>query len=261
MIDVGRKLPAGMRSARLVVAEAVPSSGVPQVQRAELRGEDHTDRIPAKSFSNDLKRKLKLRGVMGRREDEELPSEGMKFTKEDANYRYAADPKRSCDDCVYFVDDGSCEIVAGLIRRVDTCDHFKADESGRVRATLMGLAEVTPVGYEKIVRGLKKKGDVDNPYAVAWWMKGQGIKPKQSEEGGPGSGPQGGVGSGVPASLRPRALAALKQRRQAVKSLAHVVSRFEDFAKRAGEPPRLSPTSVRASVSESVFDVVRRIRL
>lgn len=250
MVDVGRKMPAGMRSAKLVISEAVPSSGAPQIQRAEFANEDHTDRVPEKSFVNDLKRKLSLKNVMGKRreeEKEELPPEGLKFTKEEVNYRYAAEPKRSCGDCKYYVDNGSCEIVSGLIRRVDTCDRFTPEENGMVRATAIGLAEaqedyvgfdaltkqlgrrkgvkdpgalaawigrnkygakgmaakskagredeeVTPPGYEHIVRALKKKYDPKSgaPWAIAWWMKGQGIKPKPQSEGGPGSGPQGG---------------------------------------------------------------------
>src|SRR5207244_3152178 len=102
--------------------------------------------------------------------------------KEDpqVNYRYGADKSRMCGQCVHFREGGACEIVAGLIRRVDTCDKFKADESGLVRAVLVGLDEseytaytdeVTPPGYENIVRGLKKSGNVDNPWAVAWWMR------------------------------------------------------------------------------------------
>ena len=42
--------------------------------------------------------------------------------------------------------------------------------------------EVTPKGYEKIVKGLKRSKDVENPWAVAWWMKGKGIKPKKQKK-------------------------------------------------------------------------------
>lgn len=33
--------------------------------------------------------------------------------------------------------------------------------------------EVTPPGMEPVVRALKKKGNIDNPWAVAWAMRGQ----------------------------------------------------------------------------------------
>lgn len=31
---------------------------------------------------------------------------------------------------------------------------------------------VAPPGMEKTVRALKQEPNVDNPYALAWWMKG-----------------------------------------------------------------------------------------
>lgn len=40
------------------------------------------------------------------------------------------------------------------------------------------IDEKAPPGYEKVVKGLKKDSDVDNPWAVAWSMKNKGIKPK-----------------------------------------------------------------------------------
>lgn len=45
------------------------------------------------------------------------------------------------------------------------------------------MAEVAPPGFEKVVKGLKKNKDVDNPWAVAWSMKNKGAKPtKESRE-------------------------------------------------------------------------------
>ena len=43
------------------------------------------------------------------------------------------------------------------------------------------VSEVTPKGYEKIVKSLKRSKDVENPWAVAWWMKSKGIKPKKKK--------------------------------------------------------------------------------
>lgn len=40
----------------------------------------------------------------------------------------------------------------------------------------------TPKGFEPVVKELKKKGGVANPWAVAWSMKNKGIKPKASQE-------------------------------------------------------------------------------
>lgn len=52
--------------------------------------------------------------------DDTLP----RFDKEEVNYRYAADPQRACGACAHFDPEGSCRLVAGLIRSVDTCDRF-----------------------------------------------------------------------------------------------------------------------------------------
>ena len=41
------------------------------------------------------------------------------------------------------------------------------------------MCEVTPKGYEKVVKGLKKDKNVENPWAVANAMKKKGIKPKK----------------------------------------------------------------------------------
>lgn len=59
--------------------------------------------------------------------------------------------------------------------------YAKALAQHAMRRAFPQAEEVTPPGYEKIVRGLKKSGRVTNPWAVAWWMKDKGIKPKTSE--------------------------------------------------------------------------------
>ena len=43
------------------------------------------------------------------------------------------------------------------------------------------LDEVTPPGFEKVVKGLKKNPEVDNPWAVANAMKNKGIKPHRNK--------------------------------------------------------------------------------
>lgn len=42
-------------------------------------------------------------------------------------------------------------------------------------------SEVTPPGFEPVVRALKKQPGVDEPYAIAWSMYKRGVKPKQAE--------------------------------------------------------------------------------
>jgi hypothetical protein len=36
--------------------------------------------------------------------------------------------------------------------------------------------EVAPEGWEKTVKAMKDEPGIDNPWALAWWMKGQGFK-------------------------------------------------------------------------------------
>jgi hypothetical protein len=44
------------------------------------------------------------------------------------------------------------------------------------------LEEVAPEGWEKTVKGMKKHEEIDNPWALANWMKGQGYKGHEEEE-------------------------------------------------------------------------------
>jgi hypothetical protein len=53
-----------------------------------------------------------------------------KRSKEQVNYRYAADPQRSCGECVHFREPAACELVAGMILKTDTCDLFKPADGG-----------------------------------------------------------------------------------------------------------------------------------
>ena len=41
---------------------------------------------------------------------------------------------------------------------------------------------VAPPGWEKTVLKMKKSGDIDNPFALAWWLKRSGAKPAKHEE-------------------------------------------------------------------------------
>jgi len=57
-------------------------------------------------------------------EDGSEDDEG-KASKEAVNYRYASDPRRSCGRCAHFRGPAGCELVAGMILKVDTCDLFE----------------------------------------------------------------------------------------------------------------------------------------
>jgi hypothetical protein len=46
--------------------------------------------------------------------------------------------------------------------------------------------EVSPPGMEGTVKAMKKyKNEIDNPYALAWWMKGKGFKSHKKPSGAP----------------------------------------------------------------------------
>ena len=44
-----------------------------------------------------------------------------------------------------------------------------------------GLKEVAPKGWEGTVKAMKKEKDIDNPYALAHWMKNKGYKSHKPE--------------------------------------------------------------------------------
>lgn len=82
------------------------------------------------------------------------------------------------------------------------------------------VGEVSPPGWEGTVMAMKKHPEISNPWALSWWMKGQGMDShKQQSEGGPGSGRRPGGGSGVkkPGGLGFDATAAAQSRRMGYK--------------------------------------------
>ncbi len=44
------------------------------------------------------------------------------------------------------------------------------------------IKEVAPVGWEKTVKAMKKHPEITNPWTLAHWMKGKGMKPHKKEE-------------------------------------------------------------------------------
>ena len=43
------------------------------------------------------------------------------------------------------------------------------------------IKEVSPPGWEGTVKAMKKHKDIDNPWALAHWMKNKGYKSHKSE--------------------------------------------------------------------------------
>lgn len=50
--------------------------------------------------------------------------------------------------------------------------YFRPVSKGTVR-------EVAPPGWEPTVKAMKKHGEIDNPYALAWYLKGKGYKSRK----------------------------------------------------------------------------------
>ena len=46
------------------------------------------------------------------------------------------------------------------------------------------IQEVSPPGFEGTVKAMKKHGEIDNPYALAWYMKNKGYKSHRKKTGG-----------------------------------------------------------------------------
>jgi hypothetical protein len=45
------------------------------------------------------------------------------------------------------------------------------------------LNEVSPPGFKGTVKAMKKHKDIDNPYALAWYMKNKGYKSHYDADG------------------------------------------------------------------------------
>lgn len=54
--------------------------------------------------------------------------------------------------------------------------------SPRRHTSVRVLDGVAPPGWEKTIKKMKKSGDIDNPWALAWWMKRQGAKPAKDDD-------------------------------------------------------------------------------
>jgi len=51
------------------------------------------------------------------------------------------------------------------------------------RESVEHLDEVSPPGFEGTVKAMKKHKEIDNPWALAWYMKKKGYKSHKTEDG------------------------------------------------------------------------------
>ena len=66
------------------------------------------------------------------------------------------------------------------IRRQKFADEQKGNYPISEKKENIEKEEATPPGFEHVVKKLKTVPGVDNPWAVAWWMKNHGYRPKHS---------------------------------------------------------------------------------
>jgi hypothetical protein len=96
---------------------------------------------------------------------------------------------------------------------------FLGPGSLHVPQTTPAVEGVAPPGWEKTIRKMKKSGDVDNPWALAWWMKKRGAHPTRKDE------------DETDASFSPALAAALAQvKRQRLPDICYAAARGEGWA-------------------------------
>ena len=54
-------------------------------------------------------------------------------------------------------------------------------EKNKLNKELRGYDEVAPPGWEGTVKAMKKHKEIDNPWALAWYMKKKGYKSRKKE--------------------------------------------------------------------------------
>lgn len=89
-----------------------------------------------------------------------------------------ADVSGVCPHCGMLPIDGKCGCQPKEMSS-SGCGCGGMNQGGCVCEAKKKIKEVTPKGYEKIVKALKKEPDVDNPWAIVQAMKKKGIKPKK----------------------------------------------------------------------------------
>jgi hypothetical protein len=64
-------------------------------------------------------------------------------------------------------------------------EDFISDTLGELRSIEQSVSEVSPPGWEKTVKAMKKHDEIDNPFALAWSMKNKGYKSHKKESADP----------------------------------------------------------------------------
>ena len=52
-----------------------------------------------------------------------------------------------------------------------------------MKSFIQYIREVSPPGFEGTVKAMKKHKEIDNPWALAWYMKNKGYKSHKKKDG------------------------------------------------------------------------------
>uniref|UniRef100_A0A7V3N4Q1 Uncharacterized protein n=1 Tax=candidate division CPR3 bacterium TaxID=2268181 RepID=A0A7V3N4Q1_UNCC3 len=69
----------------------------------------------------------------------------------------------------------------GLIKRLDSIGFSEREIENAVNCFVEKKA-VSPPGWEETVEEMKKHPEIKNPFALAWWMHGEGYKPRKKKK-------------------------------------------------------------------------------
>ena len=84
-------------------------------------------------------------------------------------------------------------VIAGIENKTplkDLVEHLKSEgnDEAKIQATIeavmkesKGKFNVAPPGWEKTVEEMKGKPEIEEPFALAWWMKEKGYKPNEAD--------------------------------------------------------------------------------
>ncbi len=73
--------------------------------------------------------------------------------------------------------------VAKTAREIDYEVDAVMESNKWTLSDFTNISEVAPPGWEGTVKAMKDSGEVDNPWALAWWMKNQGYKSHKKKSG------------------------------------------------------------------------------
>lgn len=160
----------GIVELRDMIAEAVRQT----LEEAPKKGSKRPPKdIPMRSVESELEtRDRAVRGMPGYSHSEQNdfskplgPANIVKRQGASGMGGWTSEAKRQLQDKIHELQ------VRRLVRMI------VAEELAAVRSEGR-LTEVTPPGFERVVKGLKKAKGVKNPWAVAWSMKKKGAHPK-----------------------------------------------------------------------------------